>query len=104
LLILWPTQSKADGPVPAGSAQQVVSARKKPFKEYLFGSHPLGWADADWEAYLYYSNVSLNIPFTGKPLQYIHDAGELEIYSKLFLDSIIPRFMLLEALLLLHIR
>lgn len=98
LLLLGPTLSRAAAPAAVESVQQPVSdAGEKPFKEYLFGSSPLGWADFDWEADLYYSNISLNIPFTDKPLQYIHDAGELEIYSKLLLGSLIPRFMLLEA-------
>lgn len=93
-----PLQAIAEQP---GSALLPVKVTEepaeKPLKEYLFGSRPLGWADLDWEADLYYSNVSLNIPLGDKPLRYMHDADEFEVYSTLFMDSLIPRFMLLEA-------
>lgn len=71
--------------------------RDKTLKECLFGSQELGWADLDWETDLYYSNVSLNIPLTKEPIPHLGDAGEMEIYSKLFAHSLIPRFMLVEA-------
>jgi len=73
------------------------SPREKSVREYLFGSKQLGWADLDWETDLYYSNVSLNIPLTETPIQDLSGKGELEVYSKLFLGSLVPRFMLLEA-------
>lgn len=73
------------------------AAKEKLLKEYLFGSQGLGWADLDWETDLYYSNVSLNIPLTNDPIPHLGDAGEMEIYSKLFVNSLVPRFMLLEA-------
>jgi len=76
--------------------QQSV-AKEKSVKEYLFGSQGLGWADLDWETDLYYSNLSLNIPLTNDPIPHLGDAGEMEIYSKLFVNSLVPRFMLLEA-------
>lgn len=70
---------------------------EKSLKEYLYGSIEMGAVEFDWEADLYYSNVSLNIPLTGTPIPKIDDAGEFEIYSKLFLNSLVPRYMLLEA-------
>ncbi len=70
---------------------------KKSIKEYLFGSHPLGWADLDWELDLYYTNLSLNIPLDGSPIPHVADKSEFEVYSGLWLDSFIPRFMVLEA-------
>lgn len=97
LLLLVPVLAEAGEEMPGAAAGKVVAVPEKPLKEYLFGSHSLGWADLDWETDLYYSNVSLNIPFTDKPLKYIQDADEFEIYSKLFLDSLVPRFMLIEA-------
>lgn len=81
----------ADTEVIAGPPQE------SSLKEYLFGSKQLGWADLDWEADLYYSNLSLNIPLSTAPIQDLSGKGEVEIYSKLFLDSLVPRFLLLEA-------
>lgn len=79
-----------------GPSQQTAQ-QEQTLKEYLFGSHNLGWADLDWEADLYYSNVSLNIPLTATPIPQIADEGELEVYGKLWLNAFTPRFMLLEA-------
>ena len=81
----------------AESAAGAAQAGEKSFKEHLFGSIPLGRADLDWEADLYYSNVSLNIPLTTTPIQSLSGHPELEIYSRLFLDSLVPRYMLIEA-------
>lgn len=93
LLLTGVTQAAADD---TGTSQQ-AEQQKKTLKEYLFGSHCLGWADLDWETDLYYSNISLNIPLSGKPIPQITDEGELEVYSKLWLNALTPRFMLLEA-------
>jgi hypothetical protein len=71
--------------------------QEKTTREYLFGSQPLGPSDLDWEIDLYYSNISLNIPLTNTPIPQIADEGELEVYSKLWLNAFTPRFMLLEA-------
>lgn len=79
------------------SMQQQPATPDKSLREYLFGSYPLGWADLDWETDLYYSNLSLNIPLSDTPIPHIADAGEVEIYSRLFFNSLVPRFMLLEA-------
>jgi len=72
-------------------------AQQKALKEYLFGSQSLGWADLDWETDLYYSNLSLNIPLTNEPILHLGDASEMEIYRTLFMHSLVPRFMLIEA-------
>ena len=76
---------------------QQAPASERTIKEYLFGSKELGWADLDWETDLYYSNVSLNIPLDGSPIPTVADQGEFEIYSRLWLNSFVPRFMLVEA-------
>ena len=81
------------GETEKGAAQ----VREKSVKEILFGSIPLGRADLDWEADLYYSNVSLNIPLTTTPIQSLSGQPELEIYSRLFLDSLVPRYLLIEV-------
>lgn len=80
---------------PAKSLQ--TPASEQTLKEFLFGSKELGWADLDWETDLYYSNVSLNIPLDGSPIPTVTDQGEFEIYSRLWLHSLVPRFMLVEA-------
>lgn len=80
----------------ADSLQQ-PQAQEKTLKEYLYGSHSLGWADLDWESDLYYSNISLNIPLTDAPIPQVADESELDVYSKLWLNALTPRFMLIEA-------
>ncbi|CAH2032234.1 hypothetical protein [Trichlorobacter ammonificans] len=97
LLVLAPAFLRPAVAEPQTTATPHEAVVEKPLKEHLFGSHPLGWADLDWEVDLYYSNLSLNIPLTDQPLRHIHEAGELEVYSKLFVDSLIPRFMMVEA-------
>lgn len=81
----------------AAGAEDGAPAPQRSVKEYLFGSQPLGWADLDWETDLYYSNLSLNIPLTDTPIPQISDESELEVYSRLWLNSLIPRYLLLEA-------
>ena len=74
-----------------------LPASEQTLKEYLFGSEELGWADLDWETDLYYSNVSLNIPLDGSPIPHLADQDEFAVYSRLWLNSLVPRFMLVEA-------
>lgn len=88
-----PEQADAVG---GGAAASMPTASKK-LKEYLFGSVEWGATEFAWETDLYYSNISLNIPLTDEPIRKLADADELEIYSKLFVDSLIPRYMLVEA-------
>ena len=45
----------------------------------------------------YYSNIGLHIPLTNTPIPDIHETNELKLYKQLFLNSLTPRFMLLEA-------
>ncbi|MFA7300550.1 MAG: hypothetical protein WC053_08450 [Sideroxydans sp.] len=45
----------------------------------------------------YYSNVGYNIPLTAKPIPTITSDSEVVIYRELIKDSLIPRFMTLEA-------
>jgi len=45
----------------------------------------------------YYSNIGLHIPLTDTPIPDIHETNELKLYRELFLNSLTPRFMLLEA-------
>ena len=45
----------------------------------------------------YYSNVSLHIPLTNKPIPEITGVNELNVYRQLFVNSLIPNFMLIEA-------
>jgi hypothetical protein len=45
----------------------------------------------------YYTNVDYNVPLSGKPIPTITSDSEAVIYSELIKDSLIPRFMVLEA-------
>lgn len=96
VVLVWLALQLANGATASGQPDTVQGGERS-LKEYLFGSTPLGWADLDWELDLYYSNISLNIPLTDTPIQDLSGKGEWEIYRKLFTDSLIPRFLLLEA-------
>jgi hypothetical protein len=45
----------------------------------------------------YYTNVDYNVPLSNKPIPTITSDNEAVIYSELIKDSLIPRFMVLEA-------
>ena len=53
--------------------------------------------ELDYEIDPYYSNLGLHIPLSDKAIPDVGEAGEIEVYKGLFLNSITPRFMLLEA-------
>ena len=90
MLVLAPLATADDG-------RSTAPAQQRSYREYLFGSQQLGWADLDWELDLYYTNLSLNIPLAGTPIQDLSGMGEPEIYSRLLVNSLVPRFLLLEA-------
>lgn len=50
-----------------------------------------------WELDPYYSNISLHIPLTDEPIPEFSNTSEFNVYRKLFVDSLVPRFMLVEA-------
>lgn len=52
-----------------------------------------------WELDPYYSEVSLHFPLTDKPIPEISHADEFDVYRKLLVDSLVPRYMLVEAAL-----
>lgn len=63
--------------------------------------HPVRATKADIELTpeldAYYSNLGLYIPLTGKAIPDIGESDELAVYRDLFLNSLTPRFLLLEA-------
>jgi hypothetical protein len=50
-----------------------------------------------FEATPYYTDIDFNVPLTNKPIPVISSDNEAVIYSNLIKDSLIPRFMVLEA-------
>lgn len=50
-----------------------------------------------YELDAYYSDMGYNIPLTNKPVPTISSDSEAVIYRELIKDSLIPRYMLLEA-------
>jgi len=50
-----------------------------------------------WDFDAYYSSVGANIPLTDEPVPEGGKLSEREVYQKLFLDSLHPRVLLLEA-------
>jgi len=53
--------------------------------------------ELDYELDQYYSNLGLHIPLTDKAIPDVGEADEFKVYKGLFLNSLRPRFMLLEA-------
>lgn len=72
----------------------LLSAENKP-------EQPLGTGRAEIEVTpeldAYYSNIGLHIPLTAKAIPDIGESDEIAVYHKLFLNSLTPRFLLLEA-------
>lgn len=56
-----------------------------------------GKTELMWELDPYYSNVSANIPLTSKPIPTIASGSESVILRELIKDSLIPRYLVLEA-------
>jgi hypothetical protein len=56
-----------------------------------------GKTELMWELDPYYSNVSANIPLTSKPIPTINSGSESVILRELIKDSLIPRYLVLEA-------
>lgn len=54
-------------------------------------------SEVSWEFDAYYTDVGVNVPLTEKPIPTIRSNKELEILEQLIEDSLMPRFMLLEA-------
>ncbi|HBA72933.1 MAG: hypothetical protein A2X82_19925 [Geobacteraceae bacterium GWC2_55_20] len=50
-----------------------------------------------WELDPYYSEVSLHFPLTDDLIPEMSGTNEFEVYKKLLMDSLVPRFMLIEA-------
>lgn len=73
------------GPATPGAPECPLPEKKKAESEFV------------WELDPYYSEVSLHIPLTDEPIPEFSDVGEFEVYRKLFVDSLKPRFMLVEA-------
>ena len=56
----------------------------------------IGATEFVWELDPYYSEVSLHIPLTDEAIPEFSGVNEFQVYRKLFVDSLIPRFMLVE--------
>jgi hypothetical protein len=53
--------------------------------------------ELDYELDPYYSDLGLYIPLTDKAIPDVGEANEIKVYEGLFLESLTPRFMLIEA-------
>lgn len=54
-------------------------------------------AEFVYETDPYYTNAGYNIPLTDKPIPVIESSSEAIIYRELIKDSVVPRFMTIEA-------
>jgi hypothetical protein len=84
------------------NAHVTTEASKSPAASIASGTVPMpGKNEAGvefvWELDPYYTQVSLHFPLTAAPIPEITGTNEMEVYRKLFIDSLIPRFMLVEA-------
>ena len=80
-------------PVAAGDAL-VVPAGNAPLSPSLKNDSGIEFV---WELDPYYTEVSLHFPLTDTPIPEMTGANEFAVYRKLFVDSLIPRYMLVEA-------
>lgn len=77
----------------AGSTPPAIAAEAVPPKNKDAG------IEFVWELDPYYSEISLHFPLTDKPIPEISHANEFDVYRKLLVDSLVPRYMLVEAAL-----
>lgn len=72
---------------------------KEPAKETakLAAKEPDASIEITPELDAYYTNIGLHIPLTNTPIPEVGEANELAVYQGLFLNSLQPRFMLLEV-------
>jgi len=85
LSILWLLLS----PLPLFSAEPPKPARPDSVEQAKMELTP--------ELDAYYSNLGLHIPLTSSPIPDVGESDEMVVYKKLFLNSLTPRFLLLEA-------
>jgi len=75
-------------------------AEELPARENQAGSGTLSPPSAielTTELDAYYSNVGVHIPLSDAPIPDVGESDELSVYNNLFLNSLTPRFMLIEA-------
>ena len=96
--ILWAAPVAPVGPeqsVPAGQLDGPADKTRKASET----TAPSWWSTVivvpDLDAY--YSSLGLHIPLTDAPIPDMGTASEGEVYRQLFLNSLHPRFLLLEA-------
>lgn len=75
---------------PAGAAEPAAASPTA-------GSATVVGAEFGYEIDLYYTNVSVEIPLTDKPMPNGGFLSEREVYSRLFKESLRPQLLLLEA-------
>ena len=83
-----------------------MSARLRPFLPIALALLAIGAARAQdetaraefvFETDPYYTSAGYNIPLTQKPIPVIESSSEAVIYRELIQDSLVPRYMTLEA-------
>jgi len=75
---------------PEGAAEPVASSPTA-------GSAEVAGAEFGYELDLYYTNISVEIPLTDKPMPNGGWLSERQVYSRLFKESLHPQLLLLEA-------
>lgn len=68
-----------------------------PDSHYLFSVDKKTDTEFVWEVDPYYSEISLHIPLTAAPIPEISGTDEFDVYRKLLVDSLMPRYLLFEA-------
>lgn len=86
---------RGDGP-DTGSRQSVAAEASSTPKN-LFPAGKKTAAEFVWELDPYYSEISLHIPLTNTPIPVMSTSREFDVYRKLLVNSLIPRYLLLEA-------
>lgn len=81
----------------AGAAEEEAADAAAPPAALLPDAEDDGKVELLWEADPYYSDVALNVPLGDRPIPTIRSTNELKILRELLQDSLLPRFMLLEA-------
>lgn len=73
----------------------LLMAEEMPPKPPALTAEPVVELTTELDAY--YSNIGLHIPLSATAIPDVGEADELSVYNRLFLNSLTPRFLLLEA-------
>lgn len=91
------TTGPADRAAPVTGTAPASPETSTPVSPQIPSSADTSGSEFVWELDPYYSEISVHFSLTDSPIPEISGENEFAVYRKLFVDSLIPRYMLVEA-------